>query len=184
MIRHTLYEIDLKHRTAFCTACGHTEIYIANPRTRSVPKVYCIKRANALRESTQASYNLTREKWRSKPGWKPRHALSEINLQTLTAVCAVCGPTDIRQSRRKDHIRYDCAIKEREYTRKYRRINYVGRSTNPHALSQVNEEQKTAVCAKCGPVKIEIWHTQKKVNRRCINAKSEFVLARRTRNVE
>jgi hypothetical protein len=68
--------------------------------------------------------------------------------------------------------------------RKYRREHYVARSTNPHALSQIDEKNKTAVCAKCGLVPIEIWHGTKKIIRRCINAGNELNKAQSNKVVE
>jgi hypothetical protein len=181
--RHKLSRINLKSQTAFCSVCGYTKIHVAKLRTRNTPKVLCVKRARESRESKQARYRRVRDEQRSKPGWKPRHSLSEINPQTLTAVCAVCGLTEIRKSIKSGYTRYDCATKERAYMSKYQRTHRVGRPANPHALSQVNEEEKTAVCAKCGPAKIEIWQTRKKINRRCINAKSEFAYVLHSQNV-
>ena len=89
------------------------------------------------------------------------------------AVCAVCGPTDIWKSSRKGQTRYDCATHGRDYMRVYKRSRYVARPTNPHALSAIDEERGTAVCAKCGPVKIEMRFGEKKLNRRCVNARRE-----------
>ena len=181
--RHELREIDLERKRAFCSVCGYTEIFVAKARKRTSPMVRCIKRANELYVEKQKLYQRSQEEKRVKSGWKPRHRLSSMDTETMTAVCAVCGPTDVRQIRHKGHVRYGCANRAREYIRRYQRNHSVGRSTNPHALSQVNEEEKTAVCAKCGPVKIEIWRTAKKVNRRCINAKSEFAYVQRTQNL-
>ena len=173
MARHYLYEIDLENRTAFCTVCGHTEIYVSEARKRAKPKVYCIKRANQLQKEADQQRRRIREERQSQPGWKPRHSLSEINTETMTAVCAVCGPTNIsRKSVYKNYTAYYCANKLKATNRKYHRLSYVSKSSNPlvHKLSEVDEEKKTAVCSRCGPVEIVIWKTKKKINRRCINA--------------
>src|SRR6266498_1078310 len=82
VIRHNLYEIDLEHKTAFCTVCGRTEIHVAKTRTNETPKVICI---NRLREINQAD----RDRRRLQSGWKPRHSLSQLDIETMTAICAV-----------------------------------------------------------------------------------------------
>jgi hypothetical protein len=174
MTRHLLYEVDLERKTAFCTACGYTEIYVPNTRTRTKPKVICINRARELWLDNQAKQNRLRVEKRSQPGWKPRHTLTEINPETLRAICAICGPTDVRKITSRRYSRYDCFTKKRNYMRKYKRSRYVARFTNPHALSQIDEKNKTAVCAKCGLVEIEIWQGKKKINRRCINVRNEL----------
>src|SRR5436309_15274767 len=85
-IRHNLYEIDLERGTAFCTVCGRTEIHVAKGPTNQTPKVICI---NRLREINQAD----RDRRRFQSGWKPRHSLSEIDTEKMTAICSVCGST-------------------------------------------------------------------------------------------
>jgi hypothetical protein len=174
MKRHYLHNIDLEARTALCSACGVTEIYIPMTRARAKPKVYCVERARELREIHQANQNRIRAELRAQPGWKPRHSLAEIDTEGLSAVCTICGPTDVRKSVGRKYTRYTCATYQRQFLRKYRRSHYIARSSNPHALSEINEEKWTAVCAKCGPVKIEIWLGKKKINRRCINVRTEL----------
>src|SRR5215211_3539457 len=88
----------------------------------------------------------------------------------MTAICSVCGPTEIQKKITEQSVYYYCATHLRAKMRKSRRAHYVARSSNPHALSQIDEENKTAVCAKCGPVEIQIWTGKKKINRRCINS--------------
>jgi hypothetical protein len=167
-----LYEIDFENKTAFCTVCGHTEIYIHKTRKQTGSKVYCIHRANQLKAKRKERSRRISEERQSKSGWKPRHALTEIDPEKLTAVCAICGPTKVIKTIREPYTSYYCANKRREVFRKYHRLSYISKSTNPliHKLSEVDEVKKTAVCSRCGPVEIVIWRTKKKINRRCINA--------------
>jgi hypothetical protein len=175
MKSHHLYEVNLEQKTAFCTACGYTEIYVPKTRTHSKPKFICLNRAREIWLNNQARQKVVRAEKRQQPDWKPRHTLTEINPETLRATCAICGRTDIRKVTQGKYSRYECLTLKRSYTREYRRAHYVARFTNPHALSQIDEENKTAVCAKCGPVKLEIRRGAKKINRRCINARNELI---------
>ena len=172
MARHTLYEIDWQNETAFCTVCGYTEIYVPKTRTRSNPRAMCIARHNELDRDRRIQKYLPNQD--VLPNSAPRHYLYQINEEKKTAVCAVCGPTDIRKIKWRGYTRFECMTRWRNYMRSYKRSHYVAKSTNPHALSQIDEERKTAVCAKCGPVEIEIWMGKKKINRRCINVKKEL----------
>ena len=173
MKRHHLYEVDLERLRAFCTVCGYTDIVLRKSRSSATPKSICIARAQEMQVKRLQKSELAREDRQAHPGRQSRHVLSNIDPKAMTAICAVCGPTDIwkRQNAYKGKTYYTCGTQNREYLRKYRRAHREGRSTNPHALSQINEEAGTAVCATCGPVKIEIRLVNKYVTRRCINAK-------------
>lgn len=176
--KHNLYEIDLDKNIAFCTACGWTEIYVRNSPKRTEPLVLCIKNAQNIALRLKAQRLARQSAKPTGPNHKPKHLLSEVNPRSMTAICAVCGPTDIQKVDRGIYTPgYECRTKKRNYTRTYRRTHYVARSTNPHALSQIDEEKGVAICAKCGPVQIHIWYG-KKINRRCINVELESIQAK------
>jgi hypothetical protein len=166
--QHRLYEIDLERNTAFCTACGYIEIHVVKGRTRQ-SKVYCGIRFQEMREQYKKPF---REEKRGNQVKKPRHTLSQIDPEKGTAICAICGPTDIRKQSKKGSILYVCGKVNREYQSPYHRNYYVRKTDNPliHSLSEINEEKKTAVCSICGPVEIYVWQGRRKIGCRCSNA--------------
>jgi hypothetical protein len=104
----------------------------------------------------------------------PTHSLSQIDVKTMTAICAICGPTDIRKHKGKKSPVYICATKKRADDREYRRRHpLTNRWTYPptaHVLSQIDDENRTAVCSRCGFVKIYVSHVRNSIIRRCSKA--------------
>jgi len=131
MKRYVLYEVDLERKTAFCTACGYTEIYIPNTRTQTKPRVICINKARELWLNNRAKQRKLRAEREQRLDRKPRHTLTEINPETLRATCAVCGRTDIRKGIQGKYQSFECLTWRRGYMRKYKRSHYTGLSTNP-----------------------------------------------------
>lgn len=172
MPRHNLYEINLERLTAFCTVCGNTDIVVYKTHEGSVRKIVCRTRDQEMREKRQEKRALAHEERKNQLVWKERHILSEIDPGKSTAVCSVCGPTDIWRiaNRYKGKTYYMCGMKYRADMRNYKRAHYEGRPSNPHALSQIDDDAGTAVCATCGPVEIERQLVNKYVMRRCKNA--------------
>jgi hypothetical protein len=170
MKNHRLYEVNIERQTAFCVVCGYTEIYVRPTRTRATPQVICLNRYNEQRERRKTVSLNQQEESLIRKSSKPKHILTEIDPIAKMAICAECGPTDIRAYTSNGHTRYTCATNQRQYMRKYRRSHYVGRSHNPHALSQIDEDKETAVCATCGPVRIEIEFINNRIFRRCVNS--------------
>jgi len=171
MPKHYLYDIDLKKLTAFCTVCGNTKIVIPTTRTGRTYRPVCSNKAKESREKQLEKLEREKEERHSHSRWPDRHTLSNINPVAKMAICAVCGPTDIWVNHRKTgKTTYSCGNQSREFLREYKRSHREGRSSNPHVLSQIDDAAGTAVCATCGPVKINRRLVNKYVTRRCINA--------------
>lgn len=180
MKKHRLSQVDFEQKTALCAVCGHTEIYVTTLHGQGKPIASC---ANGARENTR-NYRARQKELLpqdTRPDRPPRHILSEVDPELQRAICSICGPTDIWKNTTKGYTRYYCATRLRAYMRPYMRKRIVARSSNPHALSNIDEEKKTAICAKCGPVKIEIRQGKRKLTRRCSNAKMEPLKAKTRR---
>jgi hypothetical protein len=174
-IIHSLSEIDREHKTALCTACGYTEIHVARSSTGQPTTIVCIRR---FQEIADYHRKISLEKARRKPGWKPQHRLSEINTEKKTGICVVCGPTKIYKHIAQGVTYYLCARRLRAANSKYQRARYISsRISDPtaHILSQIDWENKTAVCSLCGPVEIYVWQGKGRTCRRCSNASVQQV---------
>lgn len=184
---HRLTQIDREHRTAVCSVCGPTEIYVVKSRSHPprAARAYCM---NRIRESNKAQSRRLREQKRlQNPDQEPRHSLSKIDADKMTGICSVCGPTDIRK-RQVNHKSpfYICAKQKSAYRRKYRLSHYVPQPPKPrrtgHSLSEIDDENKTAVCLQCGPVRIYVSHVKGQVIRRCSKASLEYMMQARQSN--
>jgi hypothetical protein len=168
---HDLINIDYEFRTATCSVCGTTDIFI-DPRAKyGVRGCFCM---NQVRESLQKYSQSARTK-----GRQSRHEVSGIDFETMTGICSVCGPTDI--GIRKDqgkYIYFYCNTKKKADSITYSRTR--GSLPRPsytshHHLSQPDDDNQTAVCSICGPVRIYIIHCGNgTIKRRCENAQKKY----------
>jgi hypothetical protein len=117
---HRLSNVDLERRTATCSVCGDTKSYVGyDPRVNKCAPT-CSNRVFAYNKLYR---DRRREKRRLQPNWKPRHTVSQVDLETMTGICSICGLTKAYK-RRVNHGKYTaylCAVKECEYQRQRRR---------------------------------------------------------------
>ena len=122
---HHLENINLKQRTAICSICGSTSIVVQrdSKHPHRIPSLYCI---NRYREIVRDCQRRRREQKRlQNPNWKPKHRLSEIDLQKMRGICAICGPTDIlKAATYQNRTLYRCATNIRKQARDYSRLHY------------------------------------------------------------
>jgi hypothetical protein len=142
---HRLTKVDRKNKTAVCSVCGPTEITVAKRRAHHIEKVSCINRARASYEARNRRVRL--EKRLQNPAKKPRHSLSQINVEKMRAICAVCGPTAIKKRRvGQQYPVYICATKKLEYGRRYRLtrtpIDLWKSEPSTDAQSEIDDESK------------------------------------------
>lgn len=173
---HRLTNIDLEHRTADCSVCGRIEIYVGPQVKNGVIRRVCL---NKLRESGQNyTKRIRKEKGLPEQLPTPRHLLSQIDSKKMRAICSICGDTDIG-------VRYDqgkykyyyCNTRMRERTAAYRRSKGIPPlNSSYHRLSNINMNKRTAVCSKCGQVKIYVVRQGAKYKSRCSNAHREQVV--------
>ena len=83
--RHLLSEVDPVSLTAICSVCGPTSIR----ELKCVSKYQCANLARA----NQRKYRRTH--YSSRVTSKTAHILSQIDEETKTAICSICGPVVI-----------------------------------------------------------------------------------------
>ncbi len=128
--RHELSDINSATRDATCSQCGPTQVI------KNGGSWIC----RHSRGKIVGGLNLESYK---------RHQLSEIDADKRRAVCANCGPVDINKAGTKDDgvKRWRCQF---AHALKPKSVDH----PKQHFLELIDEVQRTAVCSKCGPVKI------------------------------
>jgi hypothetical protein len=152
--KHRLTEVNLQQRTAKCVICGPTQIRLESIQDRLLPHVYCAKDAD-VRAQRHEEKRLQLNQKRRRPPNKNIHRLTNVNVETRTATCSVCGPTDIYGVGNQNPIR--CASRSRLSKNK----------KELHRLTNINIETRTATCSVCGPT--GIYGMPNRYSIRCAN---------------
>jgi len=130
MKKHYLYEVNLERQTAFCVVCGYTEIHVAKLRIRTTPLVYCIKRAEELGQYKRSRY-APRNTKNIRPTYEQWHRLTAIDTEMRTAICSICGPTDVYIDNSRRTVAYRCANQVRNYGKKSADPHHANRMETP-----------------------------------------------------
>jgi 5-methylcytosine-specific restriction endonuclease McrA len=132
---HQLTSLDPITRKGICSLCGDVEVSIAASRP-GVTYWRCAFACGRQRISLKGK----------------EHSLTEIDEATATGICKTCGRVKIFKAGKtaKGEQQWRCitAVKKTAAPRK------TNKARREHLLSQIDTEARTAVCAKCGPVKI------------------------------
>ena len=167
--RHRLQNIDFKHKTADCSVCGRTDIYVWPHTKKGIVRRVCLNKLGESRQDYRR--RLRQEQGLPEPIRKPRHLLSQIDVHQMKAVCSICGPTEIRKSSGEY---YYCYTKKHKYATEYRRSHGIPPyEPNPayHRLSQIDLENRRAICSRCGSTKIYTVKQGNRIVSRCCNAR-------------
>lgn len=114
-----------------------------------------------------------REKREARPGFKRYHRLSDVDPNARTATCYAC---DGAVSIWKHGTGWKCAVKGRADTdaAARRRGVDVGRNSEYHYLSNVDEGSRTGTCSQCGLVDLYIAPHKSGSGWRCGNRAREY----------
>lgn len=141
-VEHKLLSEDVEARTGVCVKCGPVRIY--TNRVAGEPLGWKCGRAPPVRRKGGPSKG-------SGTGRKLAHALTEVDEVKRVAVCALCGPVRLFESKgRRARIgqRFVCSRQSPE--------RGVGGAPTKHQLTSVDESAQTGNCAVCGPIKL-VW---------------------------
>jgi hypothetical protein len=172
-LRHNLSNVDLEHRTATCSVCGETPVFVDHTPKRHKLVVGCLTKRRIDNRAAQRRKGERRRL--ANPNWKPKHKVRQLNPETLTGVCDICGPTEVIRYGRK-RITYICANKAAATARKVCAEDHVYkpwvRKPSFVLVSQldqmeiINEHKLAHGCTRCGyngdPLNLELhfWHLE------------------------
>lgn len=154
---HNLSNVDLENRTATCSVCGDTRIFVEYSPIRHNLRVGCIEGRKADRRERDARYRAAKSL--QNPDWKPQHRLSEVDLVTMTGICSVCGPTEVLRLKRW-RVLYLCVKKLTADARSRYGDDYVYKPETRHPaflprtqrenIKLIDTHKVTHGCKRCG----------------------------------
>lgn len=101
-----------------------------------------------------------------------RHNLTEVDLVGRTAVCRVCGPTEIYVPPKNGRLKRLCVARWKslkESIRDHKRLDASkGHTYVNHMIVKFNPASMRGECRVCGPVSVKL--VGKDARRRCVNA--------------
>lgn len=134
--QHFLSDIDPIARVATCAVCGPHTPLLANGNNRWKCGVKYAYQRVPLDQRKRAV---------------ARHLLSDIDVTTRTATCAVCGPsTPLHVTQRNGKATWACGSSKLARRAKVP-PEQRKRSVKRHFLSDIDPWDRTATCAVCGP---------------------------------
>jgi hypothetical protein len=155
MAIHILSQIDLAHKTAFCTVCGYTEIHVPDTYEESGSRIVCVQRLKELNPYQKMRRALSPEE--RKLARKQRHFLKEIDPELNRAICAICGPTEIHRHAEGGRTVYRCATYGRLANRLKDLRNFMQQPAEPDLLSEIYQKKKAVKGAR-------LWVDLKEIN--------------------
>jgi hypothetical protein len=155
MTRHILSQIDLEHKTAFCTVCGYTEIHVPKNYQEGASRVYCAQRHKEQNRYKKMWAVLTPEE--RKLARKEKHTLKDIEPGSNRATCAICGPTDTYTYSHGGKTIHRCATFYRLTGRSESLQEFNQQPPRRDLISEIYQEKK----AVKGP---RLWSDLKQVN--------------------
>lgn len=166
--RHMLTNVDSENKIAVCSVCGPTELWIGGQG-----RVRCV----AAREHSNAKKRKSVIRATSARG-VPIHRLTEIDYEAKTAMCSVCGLTEIRvpagkKERPKCIIGYNEMLEE---NKKWRHAKKAAQGIVPvvrHIITNVDEENLTGDCNQCGRVEVKRKMNKGVIGWKCITKHNE-----------
>jgi hypothetical protein len=132
-IRHTLLLIR-EDGTGICQKCGEVKLHKAG--IRQGKQIWRCK--NVANYATGGPHK----------GWI--HRMLSLDIETLTGICSNCGPVKlVTQGKKSDGSpKFRCQNVCKTEKKEVRPLR--------HALSDIDEVNKTAVCLICGPVEVKM----------------------------
>jgi hypothetical protein len=140
--KHNLSNVDLENRKATCSVCGDTEIFVKHTPKQHKLVVGCRTKKRTYDLAVQR--RIRAQKRLQDPDWKQKHKVTQINFETMTGICAVCGPTEVhkRAFKNSKYVTYLCKNKLRAVWMENYRKRDLPQLSSPGLSIQILAEQE------------------------------------------